>query len=80
MQQSSTKSTLEVTTDCYHQHQTGRRGGKEQIDDQDMPPRVGATQIGSKKIEFQLELRNGFETLRELDDTDTMNEANTDMI
>ena len=31
------------------------------------PPRVDAAQIGSKKAEFQLELRNRFETLRELD-------------
>ena len=30
------------------------------------PPRVDAAQIGSKKIEFQLELRNRFEKLQEL--------------
>ena len=40
------------------------------------PPRIDATRIGSKKIEFQLELRNRFETLQELDDIDTI----TDMI
>ena len=44
------------------------------------PPRVDATQIGSKKIEFELELRNRFETLQELDDIDTMSETITDMI
>ena len=43
-------------------------------------PRVDATQIGSKKIEFQLELRNRFETLLELHDIDTMSETITDMI
>ena len=30
------------------------------------PPRVVASQIGSKKIEFQLEVKNRFETLQEL--------------
>ena len=44
------------------------------------PPRVDATRIGSKKIELQLELRSRFETLRELDDIDTMSETITDMI
>ena len=44
------------------------------------PPRVDTTQIGSKKIKFQLELRNRFETLQELDDVDTMSETITDMI
>ena len=44
------------------------------------PPRVDATRIGSKKIAFQLELKNGFETLQELDDIDAMSEAITDMI
>ena len=33
-------------------------------------PRVNAKQIGSKKIEFQLELRNRFNILQELDDND----------
>ena len=37
-----------------------------------MQPRVYATQIQSKKIEFQLELRNRLETLQDLDDIDTM--------
>ena len=44
------------------------------------PPRLDATRIGSKKIEFQLELRNRFETLQELDDIDTTSETITDMI
>ena len=44
------------------------------------PPRVDATRIGSKNIEFQLELRNPFETLQELDDIDTMRETITNMI
>ena len=44
------------------------------------PPRVDATGIGSKKIEFQLELRNRFETLQELGDIDTISEAITDVI
>ena len=43
-------------------------------------PRVNATRIGPKKIEFQLELRNRFETLQELDDIDTMSETITDII
>ena len=33
------------------------------------PPRVDATRIGTKKIEFQLELGTRFETLQELDET-----------
>ena len=44
------------------------------------PPRVGTIQVGSKKIEFQLELRNRFEALQVLDDIDTMSETITDMI
>ena len=44
------------------------------------PPRIDAAQIGSKKMEFQLELRNRFETLQELDDIDTMSETIIDMI
>ena len=44
------------------------------------PPRVDAAQIGYQKIEFQLELRNRFETLQEQNDIDTMNETITDMI
>ena len=44
------------------------------------PPRVDAAQVDSKKIEFQLELRNRFETLQELDDIDTMSETITDLI
>ena len=43
-------------------------------------PRVDATRIGSKKIEFQLELINRFETLHELDDIDTMSKSIRDMI
>ena len=44
-----------------------------------MPPRIDATRIGSNKIEFQLELRNRFESLQELDDIDTMSETISDM-
>ena len=44
------------------------------------PPTVDAPRIGSKKIEFQLELRNRFETLQELDDIDTMSETVTYII
>ena len=45
------------------------------------PPRVDATRIGSKKIEFQLRvLKNRFETLQELDVIDTMSETITYMI
>ena len=44
------------------------------------PPRVDITQIGSKKIEFLLKLRNRFETLQELDDIDTVSETITGMI
>ena len=44
------------------------------------PPRIDATRIGSKKIEFQLELRYRFDALQELDDIDIMSEIITDMI
>ena len=60
----------------YEQHQIERRGKKAN----NWKPRVDATQIGPKKIEFQLELRNRFETLQELYDIDTMCETITDMI
>ena len=43
------------------------------------PSRVDATRIGSKKIEFQLELRNRFDTLQELDNLNTTSETITDM-
>ena len=36
------------------------------------PQTVVATQIRSKKFEFQLDLRNQFEILQQLDDIDTM--------
>ena len=49
------------------------------IDDQD-DTRIDAAQIESKKIEFQLELRDRFETQKELDDIDTMSKTITDMI
>ena len=44
------------------------------------PPRADATRIGSKKIEFQLELRNHLETLQELDNIDTLSKTISDMI
>ena len=44
------------------------------------PPRADATRIGSKKIEFQLELRNRLETLQELDNIDTLSKTISDMI
>ena len=44
------------------------------------PLRVDATRIGSKKIEFQLELRNRFETIHELGGIYIMSEAITSMI
>ena len=44
------------------------------------PPRVDATRIGSQMIEFQLELRNRFETLQEPDNIDTLSETITYMI
>jgi len=44
------------------------------------PSRVDATQIGTTKAEFQLELRNRFETLQKLDDIDTMSETITYMV
>jgi len=40
------------------------------------PNRVDATRIGSKKVEFQLEMRSRFETLQELDDIDTKQRNN----
>ena len=44
------------------------------------PPRVDVTQIGSKKIKFQLEMKNRFQTPQELDDIDTTSETITDLI
>ena len=44
------------------------------------PPRVDAAEIGSKKIEFQLELRSRFEILQGLNEIDTMSETIIDMI
>ena len=44
------------------------------------PSLVDTTQTGSKKIKFQHELRNQFETLQKLDDIDTLSETITDMI
>ena len=44
------------------------------------PSRIDTTQIGSQKIEFQLELRNRLETRQELDDIDTMRENITGLI
>ena len=45
-----------------------------------MTPRVDATQQGSKKIQFQLELRNRFETLQVPDDMGTITETITNLI
>ena len=42
----------------YLQHQTGRRVERKKINDQEATKSRYTTQIGSKKIEFQLELRN----------------------
>ena len=44
------------------------------------PPKVDVTRIGSKKFEFQLELRNRFDTQQELDDINTTSETITYMI
>ena len=44
------------------------------------PPRIDAIRIGSKQIKSQLQLRNRYETLQELDDIDTMSETITFMI
>ena len=44
------------------------------------PPRIDATQIGSKKIKFQLEMKKRFETLQEQDDINTMSETITNMV
>ena len=44
------------------------------------PPKVDATQIGSKKKKFQLEITNRFQTPQELDDIDTMSETITEII
>ena len=41
---------------------------------------VDAADIGLKKVEFQLELRNRFETQQIPDDNDTMSETIIDMI
>ena len=42
-----------------------------------MPPRVDATRIGTKKIEFQLELETTYPTRQ---DIDTMSESISDVI
>jgi hypothetical protein len=44
------------------------------------PQRCDTTHIGSKKIEFHLELRDQLKTLLELDDIDTMRQNITYMI
>ena len=44
------------------------------------PPKVDTREIGIKKKEFQLELKNRFTALQELDDIDTLNENITEMI
>ena len=49
-------------------------------DDQEATKSLYTRQIGSKKIELQLELRNRFETKQKLDDIDTMSETIIDMI
>ena len=43
-------------------------------------PTVDAREIGIQKNEFQLELKNRFTALQELDDIDTLNENMTEMI
>ena len=43
-------------------------------------PRVYATRIGPREMEFQLELLNRFEALQELHDINTVTETITDMI
>ena len=44
------------------------------------PPKVDTREIGIKKNEFQLELKNRFTALQELDDIDTLNENITETI
>ena len=44
------------------------------------PPQVDTREIGIKKNEFQLEMKNRFTALQELDDIDTLNENITEMI
>ena len=44
------------------------------------PPKVDTREIGIKKNEFQLKLKNRFTALQELDDIDTLNENITEMI
>ena len=44
------------------------------------PPKVDTREIRIKKNEFQLELKNRFTALQELDDIDTLNENITEMI
>ena len=44
------------------------------------PPKVDTREIGIKKNEFQLELKNRFTALQELDEIDTLNENITEMI
>ena len=44
------------------------------------PPKVDTREIGIKKNDFQLELKNRFTALQELDDIDTLNENITEMI
>ena len=44
------------------------------------PPKVDTREIGIKKNEFQLEQKNRFTALQELDDIDTLNENMTEMM
>ena len=44
------------------------------------PPKVDTREMLIKKNEFQLELKNRFTALKELDDIDTINENITEMI
>ena len=44
------------------------------------PPKFDTREIGIKKNEFQVELKNKFTALQELDEIDTLNENITEMI
>ena len=57
----TTRPDIITDVTVNEQHQIDRRGRKEKLMTK-KPPRIDAAQIGSKKIELQLELRNPFDT------------------
>ena len=57
-----------------------KAGGQKLLIKKKKPRTVDTREIGIKKNEFQLELKNRFTALQEMDDIDTLNENITEMI